>query len=285
MIRLGSTTTGDGFFQPFYAAEFGFFKNAGLNVETVAYPNAGTTAAAAAGRAIDVGFADILVLANAVNRGLPWTIISGGALYSGDAPTTVLCVPTASPIRTAKDLEGRAVGVVVLSSISTLGVKAWLESNAADLAKIKFLELPYPTMVPALGRGDIAAAFIAEPVLSGVKRDVRPLANAYDAIAKSFLISSCFTTRSWLAENPATAKRLVQALDDAARWCNAHHDETAVVLSKVSRIPLDVVRSMTRVRYGELDARLVQPVLDVAVRYKALEKPLAAAELITKVAT
>jgi ABC-type nitrate/sulfonate/bicarbonate transport system substrate-binding protein len=137
-------------------------------------------------------------------------------------------------------------------------------------------------MVPALNRGDIAAAFIAEPVLTGVKKDVRLLSNAFDAVAKSFLISTCFTTRAWVTENPALTKRLVQALDEIARWANTHHDDTAVVLSKGSRIPLEVVRTMTRVRYGNLETRLVQPVLDVAAKYKAIEKPLNAADLIVK---
>ena len=39
---------------------------------------------------------------------------------------------------------------------------------------------------------------------------------------------------------------------------------------------------MTRVRYGDLDLRLVQPVLDVAFKYKAIEKPLTAADLVAK---
>jgi NitT/TauT family transport system substrate-binding protein len=281
-IRIGSSTSGDGYSEPFYGAEFGFWKNAGLNVEMVDLPNTGAIAAAVAGRAIDVGFADLVTIGNAVNHGVPWVVIGGGALYSGDAPATILCVAKDSAIRTAKDLEGRAIGVVALASISSLGVRAWLESNGADLTKIKLYELSYPTMVPALNRGDIAAAFIAEPVLTGVKKDVRLLSNAFDAVAKSFLISTCFTTRARVTENPALTKRLVQALDEIARWANTHHDDTAVVLSKGSRIPLEVVRTMTRVRYGNLETRLVQPVLDVAAKYKAIEKPLNAADLIVK---
>ena len=148
VIRLASSTSGDGYSESFYGGEFGFFKNAGLNVELVDLPNTGAIAAAIAGRAVDVGFADLITIANGVNRGVPWTVIGGGALYTGDAPTTILCVAKDSPVRTARDLNGRSVGVVALASISTLGVRAWLDSNGADLTSVKLFELPFPTMLP-----------------------------------------------------------------------------------------------------------------------------------------
>jgi NitT/TauT family transport system substrate-binding protein len=279
-IRLGSSTSGEGYYEAFYAEAFGFFKNAGLNVETIPTPN-GAVVAAASGRAIDVGFTDVVVVANAVNHGLPWTAIAGGGLYSGDAPTTVLCVAKEGAVRSARDLAGQAIGVLILASVSSLGVKAWLDASGVDSGSVKFLQLPYTSMLTALNRGDIAAALISEPVLSSVKKDVRVFANVFDAIAKSFLITCCFTTRDWLSANPTTARRLARALDDAARWANAHQNDTATVLAERSRVPVETVRGTTRVRYGSLEARLVQPVLDVAAKYKAIEKPLLAADVIT----
>lgn len=246
-------------------------------------PNGGAIAAALAGHAIDVGFTDPINLANAVTRGVPWAFFAGGPLYASEAATTILCVAPNSAVRSAKDLEGHAVGVVALASISTLGVRAWLQANGADLNRIKLFELPFPTMVPALGRGDISASFIAEPVLSQVKKDVRALANAFDAIAKAFLIAACFTTRDWLAANPALARRLAAAIDDTARYANAHQDETGVLLAKGSGLQIDVVHAMTRVRYGPLEPRLIQPVLAAATKFNAIEKPLNAADIIVKV--
>lgn len=279
-IRLGSSTQGDSYFQAFYAAEAGFFQRAGLKVEVTNFTTAGAIATALAGGALDIAFVDPILVANAFIHGIPWAFFAGGGLYSSEAPTSLLCVAPSSPIRTGKDLEGKAVAVVALNSISTLGVMAWIESTGGDLAKIKLFQTVYSTMVATLNRGDVAAAFIAEPVLSQVKKDVQVLAKAYDAIGKSFLINGAFSSRAWLAQNAALARRFAQAISETTRWANTHHDDTALIVSKDSGVPLDVVRNMTRVRYADLDTRLLQPVLDAAMRYKAIEKPVTATDIV-----
>lgn len=172
----------------------------------------------------------------------------------------------------------------MLASVSALGVRAWLEANGADLGQIKLVEMPYTAMIPALNRGDIATAFIAEPFFSQLKKDVRVWANAYDAIAKHFFITACFAPRAWIEHNRDTAARLAQAISETTFWANAHHDDTALIVSKYSKIPLEVVKAMNRVRYADLDGRLIQPVLDVAFKYKMIEKAVNAADITMRLA-
>jgi ABC-type nitrate/sulfonate/bicarbonate transport system substrate-binding protein len=281
-IRFGTSPFADSYLLPTYAVEMGFFKNAGLNVELSPFASAGAVGIALAGNALDVGHSDVIVVANAFNHGVPWRLFAGGGIYAGDAPTTLLCAAQTGGVQSAKDLEGKQIGVVSLQSISSLGVKSWIESSGVSLANVKFFELPYATMVPALNRGDIAAAFIAEPFLSQLRKDVRVLASAYDAIAKSFFISAIFASQPWLTDNAATARKLVQVLNDTIRWANTHHDDTAVIAANATKLPLETVRHMTRVRYAALDAKLVQPVLDAAVKYKSIDKPVVAGDIIAK---
>jgi hypothetical protein len=57
--------------------------------------------------------------------------------------------------------------------------------------------------------------------------------------------------------------------------------ESDVILSKYSKISLDVVNAMGRCVYGlDLDPKLLQAPLDVALRYGYLERPVAAAEIM-----
>jgi NitT/TauT family transport system substrate-binding protein len=247
------------------------------------FSNAGEIIQAAAGGAIDAGLADMIQLGNAVNHGLPYGFLAGGSFYSTNAPTTVLCVAKNSAVKTAKDLEGQTVAVVALTSISSLSVQEWLRNGGADLSKIKIFEAPFSTMAPALVRGTVGAAFIGEPFLSAAKNDVRWLGKAYDAIAKQFYIQAWFTSRDWVAKNPDAARRLVRAAYESARWANGHHDESATILSKYSKLPLERIESMTRAVFAtSLDPRMMQPVLDVAAKYKIIDKPLAASDLVLK---
>jgi len=279
-VRLG-TGLADSYAGPFYAADGGFFAHAGVDVGLTILANGGAIAQAVAGNALDVGVADLINVAHAQLAGLPFVCFAGCGLYLSEAPTTLALVLKNSPVRTAKDLEGQTVAVVALASISSLGMREWLRQQGADLTKIRIIELPFPDMVPAMQRGQVAAALLAEPFIASTRNDVRVLGKAFDAIAKSFYISAYFAPRDWLAKNADAARRLTAAIFESARWSNAHHDDTAVILAKYAKLAPERIAAMTRVAFAtSLDARAIQPVLDVAYRYGQLDRHVNAADIV-----
>jgi NitT/TauT family transport system substrate-binding protein len=279
-IRIGASPA-DSYAQAHYAQEGGFFTKAGINAEILDFPNSQAIVQAAAGGAIDIGMADMIQLVNPIEKGVPFAYFAGGALYRTDAPATLLVASKATTFQKPKDFENQTIGVVALNSISSMSVSEWLRQGGANLSTIKIFELPFATMVPALQRGTCAACFLAEPFLSGAKGDLRVLASTYDVIAKQFYIGAWFGSRDWLTKNPAVTKRLIQALYDTARWTNSHHDESASILAKYTKLDPDRIKTMTRAVYAtSIDPKLMQPVIDLAVRYKALDKPANAADLV-----
>ena len=283
-LRVGSVPA-DTYAEGYYALDVGLFDKAGLSVEIIPFSNGAAMAAAAAGGSIDVGVGDATELANGISRGLPFVLIAGGGLYSTNAPTTTLCITKSSTITKASDLEGQNVAVVSLVSLMSSAVKSWLTQNGADISKIHFIELPFPQMPPALSRGTVAAACLSEPIMSGaLGADAKVLGKVYDAIAKQFYISDWFTTRDWIARNQDAAKRFVSVAYETARWANANHEQSLAILAKYAKYDLDLVRSMRRASYATtLDAKLIQPVLDAGAKYKALERPYNANDLIVRI--
>jgi NitT/TauT family transport system substrate-binding protein len=281
-LRIGATPS-ETFAEPFYAADAGFLKRAGFDATVSPFQNGGVAANAVAGGALDVSLADPIVIANASKRGLPFVAIAGGALYLVSAPTTFMCVLKESPITAARDLAGKTIGIASLASITTLAVKAWLEAGGVDLSTVKLFELNYPQMVPALQRGQLAAAFVSETFLVGNRNDVRILGSCYDAIAKACYISVWYTTRDFVAKNPDAVKRLQEAVYQTARWANAHHNESATILAQHSGMQLDLIKQIHRVSYSTtLDPKLMQPVLDSAAKYK-LADPVNASSLMATI--
>jgi ABC-type nitrate/sulfonate/bicarbonate transport system substrate-binding protein len=281
-IRLGAVPV-DSYAEPFYAQHEGVFDRAGFAVEIIPFNSSGPMAAAAAGGALDIGMTDVSVLANAVDRGLPFVAIAGGGLYASTEPTTVLCVAKTSALATAVQFEGQAIAVSSLASLSSTGVKAWLVRNGADLAKVRLVEMPPPEMAAALVHGAIAGAFIAEPIFTQALSDVRPLANAYDAIAPRLALNNWFTTKAWLAQNPDAVTRFVRCIYDTARWANAHRDMTAAILASVARLDVERIRHMRRAVYAtSLDPAMMQPVLDAAYTYKTIAHRMTAGDLMAK---
>jgi NitT/TauT family transport system substrate-binding protein len=279
-IRLGAAIN-DSYAEPYFAADAGFFTRSGVNVEVTTFPSAPAMIQAAVGNAIDVGTADVIQIGNAYNHGVPLLLFAGAGLYTHAAPTTYLCVAKDSAVRGAKDLEGKTVAVVALTSISTMTVQEWLRRNGADPAAVKLFEIPFSSMVPAPGRGTIAAALISEPFVSIAKSDLRRLADTQQVIGDSFYISALFASRDWLTANADAARRLRDSLYATARWANSHQADTATILAKYTKADIDRIRAMTRVRFASsLDPRLMQPILDFGYKNGALDRPVPAAALV-----
>jgi NitT/TauT family transport system substrate-binding protein len=281
-IRIGAPAS-DSFAIAFFAADGGFFQRAGLDVSVSVFPGSGPVTTAVVGGAIDVGLTDAVQLGNAYNRNIPISAIAGGGLYTPDESVTELCVAKNSPYHTAKDFEGQTIGVITLGSISSAALKAWLTQHGANTQNIKLVEMPFAEMAPAIARGTVAAAYLAEPVMSQVLPELRIIASPYDAIGGHFLISVWFANQDWIAKNHDVAKTFVKAVYDASRWANAHRDLTLPILVKYAKLDPDKLRGMRRARYAtELDPRLLQPVLDTAAAYHLIEKPVPAASVIAR---
>lgn len=279
-IRIGQNAA-DTFGEGYYAADRGMFAAAGLDVQVSTFQNGAAQAAACAGGAIDIGLGEATELANAISHGLPFAVFASGALYDTAAPTTQFCVAANSPYHVPKDLEGQTIAVPALTSLSSMAVRAWLVKGGADLAKMQFIEISLNAIIAAVQRGTVAGGLVGEPFLSAAANTVRRLGSPYDSVAKKFVISDWFATRSWLATNQASTKRFIDVIYEAARWANTHHDDSAPILSKYTKIDLDVIRKMRRVGYAtSFQPQLMQPVLDTALTYGGLTRRVEASELI-----
>ena len=155
-VRIGFVP-GDTYSEAIFGHQAGIFAKAGIDAQLTVLANAGAVAAAVAGGSLDVATGDIVSLANAINHGVPITLIAGSALYATNAPTTLLCVDGGSPIRTAKELEGKSIGVITLVGLGTASTKAWLAQNGAIRRKSRIWNYRFD-MQPALERGRVAAA-------------------------------------------------------------------------------------------------------------------------------
>lgn len=281
-IRVG-VETAETYAEPLYGVDAGIFARAGLDVETTILPSAGATSAALAGGALDVGLIDAIVLANAVNHGLPLVAIASSGLFRTTDPTSGLCVLRGSSYQGAKSLEGAALAVGTLVSLTSVSLQMWLARNGANPADVQFIEMPFVDMPGALRRRTVAAAYVTEPLMTQNAADLQLVATPYGAIAQTFPISLVVTSRPWLAQNAATARRFVTALYETARWTNRHRDETAVILAKYSKLDPDLIRRMRRTLFAtSLDGGMIQPVLDAAAAHKLIDRPTSAADLIAR---
>jgi NitT/TauT family transport system substrate-binding protein len=265
--------------QVYYAQELGYFSRAGLTVDIQTMSNGAAIASAVAGGALQIGSSNILAIATARQRGLPFVFIAPGGQYRDAVPTTEIVTALGSPLRTGKDLNGRTVGTISLRALDQFSAMAWIDQNGGDSSTVKFVEIPTSEMTAALDRGTIDAAQMAEPFLSANRAKVRVLGKPYGAVAKQFLIAGWFAKADWVAQNPDVVKRFNEAIAQTAQWANANPAKASAILEKYSKIPANP--NANHLSYARtLDAAAIDPVLALGLKYKALTQTLAASELI-----
>ena len=283
-ILVGIESGGETFAESRYAADSGIFTKSGLNVQLAEFSSAGPGVAALVGGSLDIGIGDVIVLANAVNRGVPIVAIAAGALFSAREPTSGLCVLKSSLIKTAKNFEGQTIAVGTLVSLTSIALRMWLSQNGINPEQVQFIEMRFSEMASALDRGTVAGAYLVEPIITQTSDRIKLFAVPYGAIAASFPISVILTSRSWLATHGDAAGKFVGAIYDTARWANANRALTVGILANYAKVDPDVIRRMHRVTFAtSLDPAAVQAVLNAAAANKLIDRPTNAADLIAHV--
>jgi NitT/TauT family transport system substrate-binding protein len=283
LIRIGVSDT-DAAAQPLYAQETGVFRRDGLDARITRGMQGARVLDAIAAGTIDVGFANIVSIATAIQRGAPVVLLAPGPLHLTQAPLTVIVQAPSSHFRSGADLNGKRVEVPSgRHDLATISTAAWIDEHGGDSRTVHFVSgIPLAKIAGALAAGRIDASELTEPYLSLEKRKgaVKVFGSTYDAIAPRFYIGGYAASKTWVESHPEAARRFVSAMREIAHWANAHPSQTAPMLAAWLGVSPSVVASMTRARFGEtLSLALIQPALDVAAKYGAME-PMHAADVV-----
>jgi NitT/TauT family transport system substrate-binding protein len=271
----------DGSVGMYYARELGLLKDAALDLDIQLNANGSAIAAAVAGNAVDIGWSNVISLAIAIKRGIPFTIVAGGGVYARGVPTSAVVVPNDSPLRTARDLVGKTIGVNGLRNMPQLSIQAWMDKNGADPSTPRFSEIPFPETAAALLQKRCDAAFLAEPFITAAKDKLRIFGAPLDLLGPRTMLGAYFTTSTWARANPELLAAFIGTLDRAHTWANAHPNESAAILAKYSGTDPAVARSMRRVVYvTKPEGAAMQGQIDIAARYGDLPATFNAADMI-----
>lgn len=269
----------------FYALKAGLFEKADLDVKSMAMANGAAIASAIVGGAADIGFSNVQTLVAAHVKGIPFTIVSAGGEYNDASPTTELLVAADSPIKSAKELEGKTVAVGALHDLQALSVAAWMTTNGADASKANYIETPASAALALLQQGRADAIVVSQPNLQfALERGARVLGKPYGALAKRLLVSAWYTTQPWTQANADALTRFGRVMRAASDFANAHPQEMDPIIAAYTKIPAEALRTMSRAHQGTtVDPAQLQVVIDAAARYDVIPKAFPARDIIASV--
>jgi NitT/TauT family transport system substrate-binding protein len=265
----------------YYAKDQGYFEAAGLDVDISTPADYGAVISALVSGSVDIVYGIILQIEQAFQKGLPITIIAPAAMNLAQRPTNFLLVAKDSPIKSARDLNGKTIGSSPLKSVGTYAVEAWMNIHGGDATTIKWADIPFPLCGEAIARGRIDAAFVIEPFATFARAETRLLGRPYEAISPYFLGAAYITTNAWAAAHPDLVRKFAGAIHDASVWANKYPAKTAPLVQQFSKVDLATITAMTRAVYSEtLTPEIVQPTIDFGAKYKMLDSAFPPKDLI-----
>jgi NitT/TauT family transport system substrate-binding protein len=284
-LKVGILPIGD-LLPYFVAKERGFLNEEGVDVTELSLPGGAAIGPALESGDLNVGWSNVVTLAIANAEGSDWVLLMPGAYSDVNGHMELqMMVPTGSLVQSAKDLEGRRVGVNTRANITELGVREWATKAGADPDKFSFQEVPFPQMEQALTSGQLDGAAVIEPFLTraqdaGTLRILAP-ADPWAAIAPKFMIASWFAKKSWVDQNKDAVDRFTRAMKKSYEWVAANDAEGRRIFAKASNLDEAVALKMALptwpTSWSQGD---IQPVIDASTRTKLLSKNVPVSDIV-----
>lgn len=227
--------------------ENGFFEEVGLEVTPKQAQGGAALIPAVLSGDMEFAYGNNVSVLTASSQGLPVRIVANGNDESAereDAQSTVVSA-SGSSIETAADLAGKTIAVNTLNNVGDVTIKAALEKEGVDVSDLKFLELGFPDMLPALERGDVDAVWLVTPFTemaeaAGAQVVLHPFYDTKPGLS----IASYFTSEKYAAENPEVVKKFVEGINKSMEYAMAHPEELRAVVKEFTQIPEDVLAVM-----------------------------------------
>lgn len=270
-----------------WAKASGMFAKAGLDVDIQKLTSGSAVTAAVLGGTLDVGRTSLLPLISARSRGVPIQLIAPAEISMGEDPSAGLIVLKDSPVKSGRDLNGTTLPSPSLRDYFEVATRAWIDATGGDSKTVKFVELPISSMLAALENGRVAAAALPNPFFSNAlgTGKVKVIGRPNTAIAKRFLVTGYAATEAFIAQNHDALVKFTQTLHQSVLYTNTHQAETVAVTAPFWGVDPSVVANMERTPSAlTLDAKDVQPLIDAALRYGVIDKPMRAETMIASVA-
>lgn len=285
-----ATVAADSGAQGFLGTEKGFFESHGLDVEVQIVAGVPELAAAVQSGKATFALTSPTSVASAAASGIPFRVVAAGVKYTKEDPGVWLMVAErAKDVKSVRDLAGKSIAVNALNTLPHLSTLATLDDAGVDVDKVNFVTLNFPAIGQALESGQVPAGAVVSPFADQQEaaKIAHRLVSPYDAInnGEEFLNTVWFGKADYIEKNPEVGEKFRAALRDLNKWANdpANEAERKKILQKYADLPDEAVEALELSPYGdEVTPELIQPLLDVMYRFKALKAPMKAETIIGK---
>ncbi|MBW4631315.1 MAG: ABC transporter substrate-binding protein [Iphinoe sp. HA4291-MV1] len=219
------------------AAEMGFFKQQGLNVNIKNLDSAVKVVQAVVAGDVAIGGASTEPVVNAAAAGGKISVIGTYA----NRLTVSMVTPKA--IKSIADLRGKNVGVQDIGAFREIMTRMVLQSANLTPKDVNYIPISPPSYIQALITGQIESAILqTEQVFDILKRDSRfhILVNLHE-VEPEYFYGNYLVRKDWLAKNSDLAVRYLTALIQAHRFMYQNKTETVAIAVQTTGFDASVI--------------------------------------------
>jgi len=266
---------------PFYAAiDQGYFKEEGVEFDITSAVISNPLVAQLAAGQLDIAFSNIVTVTQAIENGLDLKVVLPGTLMKKGNDVNPCIVMKDSPIKTAKDVEGKRLGTSALNNIIWLYAREWLERNGADPSKVRITEVPFPQMQDALFTGQADVVCPTEPFFTRAMETgkVRVLGFIYHEVTDNLESVMGLARGAWLKDpaNVAALERFARAYRRGVAFMEKNKkgpDGVRIISAYTKMDPAVVAKIQTPVYPMTVNQKTVEEMSRLMQKHGLLKKP------------
>jgi NitT/TauT family transport system substrate-binding protein len=220
----------------FYAQDSGIFRKHGLNVTFVAQASPVAVEASMASGTEQFGFITTPVLVNLATKGVGVKCVS---TVDGNEPTnpaddnTVLVAAKGSGITSIKDLAGKNIAEVQLTSLNSLSVQVLAKQAGINPSSVHQIAIPFPQMPAALAQGRVQAAVIVAPFTqTALGEGATVITHPNQVLFPNGTLTCLDAMSSYISANPAVISEFRAAMDESVTYSATHQPVVKQTLVK-----------------------------------------------------
>lgn len=273
------------FANAYVAANEGIFKKHGLDVEMKLVPNSATTPAALIAGSLQIATPTAPNTMQAVEQGLDLVVLAGGGYYTKGMEDVAIMVRPDSPIKTAKDFEGKRVSTPGLNAFLHVLFRKWMAENGGDYKKVTFTENAFAQSLDVLRAGQVDGVLAVQPFLArALETNTARVVAFYIASLEGETQSGWHVAnRKWADANPKQVAAFKAAIEEASAL--AAKDPAVVRKANLVYIPFpaEVQAKFPDARFRPvITPEVVQKWNTIMMEQDMLKKPIDPAKLLYK---
>lgn len=246
----------------YWADEKGLFEKEGLTVTLEPIQGGPIGIQKVASGELDFSISNSISAAIAQSRKTPITTVAHTASL-GDG-SGILYVKPDSPITSLADVDGKTIGVNTTNNIGDVTIANLAASEGVEIQP-RYVEVPFPEMLPGVQAGSIDVGYAPEPFSSAARAaGMREIADLTTGANKSLPASIFVAGDKFVDANPDTTAAFARAIYAAGADITAHEADFRAWLPGVAKVQPEVAQTMVLPTFASsTDPAVMQGVADL----------------------